>query len=606
MGGVEDDGPPSKRVKVSSGESGGLSNGVSLRERGSCSMSDSMARVLASQGDDEVVGSSGVIKKVEFVRIIAEALYSLGYSKSGANLEEESGIPLRSPEVDLFMHQILEGQWDESVSMLHEIGLIDETIIKLASFVILEQKFFELLDGGKFMDALKTLRSEITPLCINDERVRELSSFIVAPHKIYLMELVALVLQKDACRFHNSAVGKMSLLTDHQCGRDHIPSQTLQILQEHSDEVWFLQFSHNGKYLASSSGDCLVIIWEVTVDGRVSLKHRLSGHRKPVSYISWSPEDDQLLTCGVDETIRRWDIASGECHHIYQKTGLGLVSCAWAPNGKSIFSGTTDKSISMWNLEGNELECWRGQRTTRIADLGITMDGKELITVCKETTIMLFGWETKFEKFIEEDQPIISFALSEDKKFLLVSLLNEELHLWNIDGSTRLIAKYKGHKRSCFVVRPCFGGLEQSFIVSGSEDYLHNADIANMEAMTRMDVYIYLPLLYNHAWTYTCSLYQFMLCNKTLRILDKVKWMDGKVVMFGGSVYIWHRLSGELILTLAGHSGAVNCVSWNPTNPHMLASASDDRTIRIWGLNQVNMNINGRHSNGVHHCNGGA
>ncbi|KAK6116332.1 hypothetical protein DH2020_049959 [Rehmannia glutinosa] len=576
MGGVEDDGPPSKRVKVSSGESGGLSNGVSLRERGSCSMSDSMARVLASQGDDEVVGSSGVIKKVEFVRIIAEALYSLGYSKSGANLEEESGIPLRSPEVDLFMHQILEGQWDESVSMLHEIGLIDETIIKLASFVILEQKFFELLDGGKFMDALKTLRSEITPLCINDERVRELSSFIVAPpqnlldgtcgkesrkklleelHKLLpptvmipekrLVHLVeqALVLQKDACRFHNSAVGKMSLLTDHQCGRDHIPSQTLQILQEHSDEVWFLQFSHNGKYLASSSGDCLVIIWEVTVDGRVSLKHRLSGHRKPVSYISWSPEDDQLLTCGVDETIRRWDIASGECHHIYQKTGLGLVSCAWAPHGKNIFSGTTDKSISMWNLEGNELECWRGQRTTRIADLGITMDGKELITVCKETTIMLFGWETKSEKFIEEDQPIISFALSEDKKFLLVSLLNEELHLWNIDGSTRLIAKYKGHKRSRFVVRPCFGGLEQSFIVSGSED---------------------------------------------------------------SQVYIWHRLSGELILTLAGHSGAVNCVSWNPTNPHMLASASDDRTIHIWGLNQVNMNINGRHSNGVHHCNGGA
>ncbi|KAI3457676.1 hypothetical protein Pfo_014339 [Paulownia fortunei] len=578
MGGVEDDEPPSKRVKVSSGESGGLSNGVSLRERGSCSLSESMARLLASQGDDEVVGSKGVIKKVELVRIIAEALYSLGYSKTGALLEEESGIPLHSPVVDLFMHQILEGQWDESVSMLHELGLIDETIIKLASFVILEQKFFELLDGEKIMDALKTLRTEITPLCINDERVRELSSFIVSPsqnlldgtsgkesrlksrkklleelHKllpptvmipekrlVHLFEQ-ALVLQKDACRFHNSSVGKMSLLTDHQCGRDQIPSQTLQILQEHGDEVWFLQFSHNGKYLASSSGDCLVIVWEVTVDGHVSLKHRLSGHQKPVSYISWSHDDDQLLTCGVEEGIRRWDIASGECLHIYEKSGVGLVSCAWAPDGKSIFSGVTDRSISMWDLEGKELECWKGQRTVRIADLGITMDGKELVTVCKETMILLFGWETNSEKFIEEDQPIISFALSEDNKFLLVSLLNEELHLWNIDGCTRLVAKYKGHKRSRFVVRSCFGGLEQAFIASGSED---------------------------------------------------------------SQVYIWHRLSGELILTLAGHSGAVNCVSWNPANPHMLASASDDRTIRIWGLNQVTMNYNGRHSNGVH-CNGG-
>ncbi|KAL6554430.1 hypothetical protein OROMI_020103 [Orobanche minor] len=79
------------------------------------------------------------------------------------------------------MYQIREGQWDESISMLRKIILVGEKIIKLASFVILEQKFFELMDGGKIMDALETPRTEIVPpLCINDARVRELSSFIVS------------------------------------------------------------------------------------------------------------------------------------------------------------------------------------------------------------------------------------------------------------------------------------------------------------------------------------------------------------------------------------------------------------------------------------------
>ncbi|KAA8544799.1 hypothetical protein F0562_019610 [Nyssa sinensis] len=263
----EDDEPLSKRVKVSYGELRGLLNSTPFRELATCSSSDSMARPLASQGDEEMVGSRRVIKKEEFVRIIAEALYSLGFEKTGSLLEEESGISLHSSVVNLFMQQILDGNWDESVATLHKIGLMDETIIKLASFVILEQKFLELLAGEKVMDALKTLRTEITPLCINTSRLRELSSCIVSPSQCALVgfpgqdiartksrpELLeelqkllpptvmiperrlehlveqALNLQLDACMFHNSLDSEMSLYTDHQCGKDQIPSQTLQI-----------------------------------------------------------------------------------------------------------------------------------------------------------------------------------------------------------------------------------------------------------------------------------------------------------------------------------------------------------------------------------------
>ncbi|KAG4169367.1 hypothetical protein ERO13_A12G086100v2 [Gossypium hirsutum] len=348
MGGVEDDEPASKRMKLSSEALIHLSNGSTVKESIVGSSRDLMARPPQSDGGEEVVGSKGVIKKVEFVRIIAKALYSLGYIRSGAHLEEESGIALHSSIINVFMRQVLEGDWDESVATLHNIGLTDEMIIKSASFLILEQKFFEFLDEEKVMDALKTLRTEISPLCINHGRVRELSLSIVSPSHCFtvrspkqntsrarsrtklleelqkllpptvmiperrLEHLVeqALGLQRDACMFHNSLDEEMSLFADHQCARDQIPSYALQILPAHTDEIWFLQFSHNGKYLASSSHDCSAIIWEVDANG-ISLKHKLSGHQKPVSSVSWSPDDHQLLTCGVEEVVRRWDAPSG-------------------------------------------------------------------------------------------------------------------------------------------------------------------------------------------------------------------------------------------------------------------------------------------------------
>ena len=43
------------------------------------------------------------------------------------------------------------------------------------------------------------------------------------------------------------------------------PRITTTILQVHSDEVWDLEWSHDGKLLASASKDKSVIIWSVQV-----------------------------------------------------------------------------------------------------------------------------------------------------------------------------------------------------------------------------------------------------------------------------------------------------------------------------------------------------
>lgn len=189
-----------------------------------------------------------------------------------------------------------------------------------------------------------------------------------------------------------------------------------------------------------------------------------------MSSVSWSPDDQEVLTCGVEEAIRRWDVLTGKCLQVYEKAGVGMVSCAWLPSGKTILSGLNDKSICIWDLDGKEVEAYKGLRTLKISDLAITSDGEQVVSICKDNAILLFQRGTHGERFVGENQTITSFSLSSDNKFLLVNLLNQEIHLWNIEHVPKLVGKYKGHLRSRFVVRSCFGGIKQSFIASGSED----------------------------------------------------------------------------------------------------------------------------------------
>lgn len=261
MGSVEEDEPPKKRTKRSSIELNSFLKNLFSSEH---SLGGPVSRPLPSQGKENMVGPTGAIRAEEFVRVISKSLHSLGYEKSCAVLEEESGMHLYSSPVTLFRKQLPEGSWDDSVATLHKLGILDENILKPAYFLIHENKFFEFLDKNRISDALKTLRTEITSLGINKNRVHELSGCIVSssqhnlrrgadrgarnsrlklveelekllPPSVMIPEgrlehLVeqALSVQRDACTFHNS-LDTLSLYSDHQCGKSQIPSRTIQV-----------------------------------------------------------------------------------------------------------------------------------------------------------------------------------------------------------------------------------------------------------------------------------------------------------------------------------------------------------------------------------------
>ena len=72
--------------------------------------------------------------------------------------------------------------------------------------------------------------------------------------------------QRQHCVYHNSPLDStFSLYEDHDCNKDAFPGLTTAILEVHKDEVWNIEWSHDGLYLASASRDETAIIWRIGV-----------------------------------------------------------------------------------------------------------------------------------------------------------------------------------------------------------------------------------------------------------------------------------------------------------------------------------------------------
>ncbi|KAG6882646.1 hypothetical protein C0993_009748, partial [Termitomyces sp. T159_Od127] len=222
-----------------------------------------------------------------------------------------------------------------------------------------------------------------------------------------------------------------------------------------------------------------------------------------------------------------------------------VTALAWLPDGTGFISGGLDRTIVHWDNEGNIHDKWDGSGI-RITDLAISPDLSRLVSVglqhvltnegltgrevqisdaaaavkLSENRMVIYDLMTKqVELSIRLEGDLTGVTVSQDSRFALINHAPNEIYLWDLDAG-RLSRKYTGQRQRHHVIRSCFGGFDGNFVASGSED---------------------------------------------------------------SNVYIWHRDTGALIETLAGHGeGSVNSVAWNPTNHRILASCSDDHTIRIW------------------------
>jgi len=148
-----------------------------------------------------------------------------------------------------------------------------------------------------------------------------------------------------------------------------------QRLTGFADRVVALDFSHDGKLLATGGGaptaDGEIKIFDVA-SGKLVVEIK-NGHSDTVFGISFSPDDKKLATCAADKFVKVFELPSGKFLKAFEGHTHHVLDVGWSADGKLLASAGADNVIKIWDFDkGEQLRTINGhnKQITRLVFIG--------------------------------------------------------------------------------------------------------------------------------------------------------------------------------------------------------------------------------------------
>ena len=201
-------------------------------------------------------------------------------------------------------------------------------------------------------------------------------------------------------------------------------------------------FSNRSKLLAATFLDETIMVWDVE-PGQLQLD--CQGHSGGAHTMAFSRDDKLFVFDSDDRTIKLWNTTTGQLVYTLEGHLDLVISLVFLPINDMLISGSVDKTINLWNLASGQLDRTFVGGAGRIRNLMVSRyDYRILVLVSLGTVEKPLQSRTRFEIWNLESEELqrsfssdanipefTAFVGSQDEMLVSVSM-SGMIELWNI------------------------------------------------------------------------------------------------------------------------------------------------------------------------------